>query len=146
MPESAGNEPEVKDTEVKDTEIGSSNVPKARLAVSLDGTETLENVWSALEMIQGVDTGAVNSADLGIAYLFLGADADVTRVSRAAAMVRGVRLVYGAAGGRLQTFVIACDGRSITCLVCGMTSHNIDDVTHRYCGCCHKFHSELFHP
>lgn len=28
--------------------------------------------------------------------------------------------------------------RSITCPVCGMTSHNQEDVKHRYCGNCHQ--------
>lgn len=31
---------------------------------------------------------------------------------------------------------------SITCPVCGMTSHNIDDVRYGYCGKCHTFTSE----
>ena len=29
---------------------------------------------------------------------------------------------------------------SITCLVCGMTSHHPQDVAQRYCGHCHVFH------
>lgn len=33
------------------------------------------------------------------------------------------------------------DGRqTITCLVCGMTSYNENDVNHRFCGHCNKFH------
>lgn len=31
---------------------------------------------------------------------------------------------------------------SITCLKCGMTSHNPNDIKNMYCGNCHKFHSE----
>lgn len=38
------------------------------------------------------------------------------------------------------TFTIAEDGKSITCLVCHFTSHNQNDITHRYCGHCHQFH------
>ena len=29
---------------------------------------------------------------------------------------------------------------TITCIECGMTSANINDVEQRYCGRCHKFH------
>lgn len=36
-------------------------------------------------------------------------------------------------------YVIAEDGRSITCLCCGLTSHNPNDVAYRYCGGCHRF-------
>jgi hypothetical protein len=34
----------------------------------------------------------------------------------------------------------AAGGKSITCLRCGMTSHNPHDVEHRYCGNCDMFH------
>jgi hypothetical protein len=37
---------------------------------------------------------------------------------------------------------IAPDGRSITCHRCGMTSHNSNDVAHRYCGFCKRFHED----
>jgi hypothetical protein len=33
--------------------------------------------------------------------------------------------------------------QSITCPVCGKTSHNTNDVQHRYCGFCHKFHDQF---
>ena len=32
---------------------------------------------------------------------------------------------------------------SFTCRDCGMTSYNLNDVKHRYCGRCHKFMAEL---
>jgi ribosomal protein S27AE len=35
---------------------------------------------------------------------------------------------------------ISDDGKAITCLKCGMTSHNPNDVAHRYCGRCHIYH------
>ena len=38
------------------------------------------------------------------------------------------------------TFTISKDKCSITCLKCGRTSHNLNDVKHRYCGHCHVFH------
>lgn len=38
------------------------------------------------------------------------------------------------------TYTIADDGQSITCLVCGMTSHHPKDVEHCHCGKCNKFH------
>lgn len=31
------------------------------------------------------------------------------------------------------------DGRAIECLECGRTSHNLNDVKHRYCGHCRAF-------
>ena len=34
-------------------------------------------------------------------------------------------------------------GASITCLACGRTSYNANDVAQRYCGNCHVFHGEL---
>lgn len=36
----------------------------------------------------------------------------------------------------------AVGGFKITCRRCGMTSHNPNDVRHRYCGKCHDFHSD----
>lgn len=38
------------------------------------------------------------------------------------------------------TYRISEDGRSITCLRCHMTSHNINDVTYLHCGHCYRFH------
>jgi hypothetical protein len=38
------------------------------------------------------------------------------------------------------TYIIGSDGKWITCLRCGMTSHNSSDVRNRYCGNCHLFH------
>jgi hypothetical protein len=40
----------------------------------------------------------------------------------------------------MNGYSIGDDGRSITCLRCGRTSHNPNDVAHRYCGYCHRFH------
>jgi len=34
----------------------------------------------------------------------------------------------------MSVFTIAADGGSITCHTCGMTGHNLSDVT-RHCGC-----------
>ncbi len=42
--------------------------------------------------------------------------------------------------GRL-TYRISEDGKSITCLKCGMTSYNENDVKYLYCGNCHGFHN-----
>jgi hypothetical protein len=41
-----------------------------------------------------------------------------------------------------KTYRIALDESSITCLLCGMTSHNRMDVLYRYCGNCEAFHGE----
>lgn len=32
---------------------------------------------------------------------------------------------------------------SITCKLCGLTSHNINDCTNLYCGKCHVFHQDV---
>ena len=37
-------------------------------------------------------------------------------------------------------YEIAEDGRAIKCLKCEMVSWHPEDVRHRYCGNCHKFH------
>ena len=34
------------------------------------------------------------------------------------------------------------DNPAIICLCCGLGSHNPTDVSQRYCGFCHAFHSE----
>lgn len=39
-----------------------------------------------------------------------------------------------------KKYRISDDGKSITCLHCGMKSFNINDVNNLYCGRCHKFH------
>jgi len=31
----------------------------------------------------------------------------------------------------------------IKCLVCGMTSNSASDMKEKYCGNCHKFHSQM---
>jgi len=41
------------------------------------------------------------------------------------------------------TFTIAADGRAITCLLCGKTSYNPQDVAQRYCGHCKLFHKDI---
>lgn len=40
----------------------------------------------------------------------------------------------------MKTYTISPDGKSITCTRCGKTSHNLNDVDHRYCGFCHQYH------
>jgi hypothetical protein len=44
--------------------------------------------------------------------------------------------------GKFPSFAISPDGKSISCHLCGMTSHNPNDVLHRYCGMCHVFHGD----
>jgi len=36
-------------------------------------------------------------------------------------------------------YTISDDQKSITCYICGKTSHNVNDVKHRYCPNCHAF-------
>lgn len=40
----------------------------------------------------------------------------------------------------VTTYRINWPRRSITCLVCGLTSYNPNDVEARYCGHCHASH------
>lgn len=42
-----------------------------------------------------------------------------------------------------MNYMIAPDGKSITCGRCGYTSHNANDVKNLYCGECNMFHDEL---
>lgn len=34
------------------------------------------------------------------------------------------------------------EGQAIDCLRCGMISYHPEDVRHRYCGHCHRFHHD----
>lgn len=43
-------------------------------------------------------------------------------------------------------YVVAEDGRSITCTRCGMTSYNANDVAQRYCAHCKRFHTRHDEP
>lgn len=38
------------------------------------------------------------------------------------------------------TYILNNGGESITCMMCGLTSYNVNDVKFLYCGNCHKFH------
>jgi len=40
------------------------------------------------------------------------------------------------------SYTIADDGKSITCLRCGLTSYHPEDVRQHYCGHCHVFHDD----
>ena len=44
--------------------------------------------------------------------------------------------------GRKKTYIINGNGKSITCLLCGLTSHNPHDVEYIYCGNCHIYHED----
>lgn len=39
-----------------------------------------------------------------------------------------------------KSYRIRSDGKSITCLFCGMESHHPEDVRHGYCGKCNILH------
>lgn len=64
------------------------------------------------------------------------------RAGHAWLVARVRRLV--AKGGARRTYVIAqfAGHATITCLACGYTSHNPNDVRERYCGHCHWFHED----
>lgn len=42
----------------------------------------------------------------------------------------------------IPRYRIAPDGKSIMCLTCSMTSHNLNDVLELYCGNCNVFHED----
>jgi len=50
------------------------------------------------------------------------------------------RMIEG--GWQKYRFNCDVDGNlsSITCLICGMTSYNENDIGEQYCGKCHVFH------
>lgn len=50
----------------------------------------------------------------------------------------GVRVI----GIKLTGYQIDPDVAVITCLECGHKSHNPTDIEQRYCGQCHKFHTD----
>jgi ribosomal protein L37E len=41
-----------------------------------------------------------------------------------------------------MSYTISPDGKAITCGQCGLTSHNLHDVRHRYCGKCNIYHDD----
>ena len=47
-------------------------------------------------------------------------------------------------GGRLTYRLTDEPFKSITCLVCGATSYNLNDVQHLYCPRCQTFHGDLW--
>jgi hypothetical protein len=55
-------------------------------------------------------------------------------------LLSGGQAVRGAAVTEDRTYTIASDGSWITCHRCGQTSHNLNDVTHKYCAKCRRFH------
>lgn len=44
------------------------------------------------------------------------------------------------------TYHIGDDYKTITCLKCNMTSHNLSDVKYLYCGNCNSFHQPVWMP
>jgi hypothetical protein len=46
-------------------------------------------------------------------------------------------------GEKIATYRIEENGEAITCLICGRTSHNLNDVSRKYCGFCHIFHGDI---
>lgn len=44
------------------------------------------------------------------------------------------------------TYDISPDGSTIRCGVCGLRSHNLNDVSAKYCAGCHSFHEHLKIP
>jgi hypothetical protein len=91
--------------------------------------------------------------DLGPAMLSLTGDTDRLRMHCLLAYVNcrptktGVSFTWEGAweydqmsgSGRVT---LGKDGKSITCKVCGRTSHHPEDVRYLYCGYCHAFHPD----
>lgn len=53
-------------------------------------------------------------------------------------------LINGVRCSLYRTYkLVTIDGqKAITCLTCGKTSYNSNDIEQKYCGCCYKFHRE----
>ena len=58
----------------------------------------------------------------------------------AKALLAGATIKPAWPARRYFEYTIGGNGSNITCNTCGWTSHNVDDVRHRYCGNCKKFH------
>lgn len=43
----------------------------------------------------------------------------------------------------MMTYTLRDDGHAITCLRCGLTSWNKNDVENLFCGMCDKFHTPI---
>lgn len=71
-------------------------------------------------------------------HLVLSGYAKLVKLSTAERL-RAYKAIY-----HRQTYEIAEDLNSIRCLVCGLTSHNPNDVMEKYCGFCHVFHEDDF--
>lgn len=51
--------------------------------------------------------------------------------------------------GKAETYTINYEfgkPKSITCNICNMTSHNPNDIAHKYCGNCEEFHEDRNEP
>jgi hypothetical protein len=55
---------------------------------------------------------------------------------------QGVLIDYFLGKFKPASYIIAADGNSITCVRCGLTSYNANDVAQRYCAKCKLFHKE----
>ena len=75
------------------------------------------------------------------AEAFVRADRENAEILMAAAEALAIKYRLGA-GVSEDRYSVAPDGLSITCHVCGRTSHHPKDVMERYCGYCHVFHSD----
>lgn len=40
--------------------------------------------------------------------------------------------------------IVGSQGKYIECLTCGMKSYHSEDIKHRYCGWCHRFHDAIY--
>lgn len=52
----------------------------------------------------------------------------------------GHRVTRGKNVLKTESYTVGPD--YITCHRCGMTSHHPEDIKHRYCGMCHRFHDD----
>lgn len=45
-----------------------------------------------------------------------------------------------------KSYTISLSGRTITCNRCGLSSHNKNDISNKYCNYCHIYHNDIVTP
>lgn len=98
------------------------------------GTTAIDNAWKKTAMEPSLFFNKANAKVLDQAR-----DENLMDVERTASEILSVVYFYLGQRG-VKTYTI--QDNTITCLLCGLTSHNKNDVEHRYCGNCHVMHEE----
>ena len=87
---------------------------------------------AAIETVQLAKSAV--AFERAIAIYFPGAAKEIAELGRRVLLEKGIR------------YWISPFGAAITCVTCGLTSHNPHDVAEHYCGACHRFHDDDSSP